>query len=360
MSTYCKYYKEKKQVSYDNGITYVDVVPAEYRKGELIEIGSADCVIAPSGYSTHFLTLVPLENGEFTFDVFSGATGTYYIYYSMDSGSTWNTLTLSTASTASIQVTSGNKVMLKGNGYTGYAYLLINSTCYYNVEGNILSLDYGDNFTGQTSVPSNLHTHHNLFSGSTQLISAENLILPYYFASDDRGYGFANGMFKDCTSLTTAPITLPATTLVDACYNGMFQNCTSLTTAPVLPATDLAIMCYNNMFAGCTSLITAPALPATTLATSCYVGMFQNCTSLATAPELPATTLADTCYYNMFNGCTSLNYVKCLATNIPSVYCTYDWLSNVASSGTFVKASSMSGWERSGNGIPSNWSVQNA
>ena len=38
------------------------------------------------------------------------------------------------------------------------------------------------------------------------------------------------------------------------CYCFMFRDCTSLTTAPALPATTLARSCYNYMFNGCTSL----------------------------------------------------------------------------------------------------------
>ena len=114
-----------------------------------------------------------------------------------------------------------------------------------------------------------------------------------------------NSMFKNCTSLTTAPA-LPATTLASYCYYSMFNGCTSLTTAPALPVTTLASYCYGSMFNGCTSLTTAPALPATTLADGCYSYMFKNCTSLTTAPALPATTLASYCYGSMFYGCTSL------------------------------------------------------
>ena len=58
--------------------------------------------------------------------------------------------------------------------------------------------------------------------------------------------------------------------------------------------------CYRHMFRNCTSLTTAPELPATTLAYNCYYAMFHSCTSLTTAPELPATTLAEICYYDMF------------------------------------------------------------
>ena len=114
-----------------------------------------------------------------------------------------------------------------------------------------------------------------------------------------------NSMFRDCTSLTTAP-SLPATTLATRCYYSMFYGCTSLTTAPSLPATTLATHCYSYMFYGCTSLTTAPSLPATTLADYCYSYMFRSCTSLTTAPSLPATTLATNCYYFMFFYCTSI------------------------------------------------------
>ena len=114
------------------------------------------------------------------------------------------------------------------------------------------------------------------------------------------------------------------------------------------------------MFKDCTSLTTAPELPATTLADKCYSYMFKGCTSLTTAPELPATTLATSAYTYMFDGCTSLSSIKCLATNISASYCTTNWVKGVASSGTFTKASSMSSWTNGVNGIPNGWSVQDA
>jgi len=109
---------------------------------------------------------------------------------------------------------------------------------------------------------------------------------------------------------------------------------------------------------GCTSLSTAPELPATTLAPSCYDYMFEGCTSLTVAPELPATSLALLCYDGMFSGCTKLNYVKALFTTIPSVLFTYDWLSGVSPTGTFVKSSSATWDVRGANGIPEGWTVQ--
>ena len=167
-------------------------------------------------------------------------------------------------------------------------------------------------------------------------------------------------MFYHCYSLTTAPSILPAMTLARNCYEDMFEGCTSLTTAPVLPATTLATRCYSSMFAGCTGLTTAPSiLPATTLAESCYQYMFSGCESLTTAPELPAINFAEGCYSNMFNGCNSLNYIKCLANAMHSDFYTFKWVDDVASAGTFVKNTSMSGWTRGTSGIPSGWTVEN-
>ena len=115
------------------------------------------------------------------------------------------------------------------------------------------------------------------------------------------------------------------------------------------------------MFAGCTSLTTAPELPSTTLAWDCYSGMFIACHSLTNAPELPATTLTERCYDEMFRNCTSLNYIKCLATDISTTYgCTNNWVWGVASTGTFVKASSMKSWPTGDDGIPTRWTIRNA
>jgi hypothetical protein len=59
----------------------------------------------------------------------------------------------------------------------------------------------------------------------------------------------------------------------------------------------------------------------------------------------------------MFEGCTKLSYVKCLATDISATDCTYNWLYNVASSGTFIKAANTD-WSRNSSGIPDGWTVR--
>lgn len=189
-------------------------------------------------------------------------------------------------------------------------------------------------------------------------------------------------MFSRCTGLTEAPA-LPATTLANFCYEYMFSYCSSLTTAPELPATKLASYCYAWMFSDCYGLSNAPALPATTLADNCYYGMFQCCTSLTaapelpakwlkdwcygsmfagcssltTAPELPATTLKEKCYMDLFNGCANLQFIRMMATDISAYYCLGEWVSGVASKGTFIKNPEAT-WDVTGvSGIPEGWTV---
>ena len=290
------------------------------------------------------------------------------IYKSTD-GITWESAgTTSSTAVLEIVVPANSRLYLRcrpsnlkwGDG-SNYNYVY-DATGNYAIGGNINSLLYGDTFNGQTEFPNNIGTYvfFRLFSkGSSgtnpKLVDVSNLLLP----TTTLTYGCYSRMFNKCISLTTAPA-LPATTLAQACYQGMFNGCTGLTTAPTLPATTLAEACYEEMFNGCTGLTTAPTLPATTLANGCYRIMFQNCTSLTTAPELPATTLATYCYVSMFSGCTNLNYIKCLATNISATSCTNLWVLNVAASGTFVKAASMSDWTTGTNGIPEGWTVQDA
>lgn len=409
-----KYQKTKKQESTDGGSTWQDVSPAEYGTGAVIEYASTDCGYVPPTPAgcNDYLTFVAEEAGTFKF---SGTTGNDSISYSFDSGTTWYTLARNTDSPT---VSAGNKIMWKGtmtptdaSGNVGIGRF--SSTGRFQVEGNAMSLLFGDNFTNQTSLVGKNCAFRHLFNGCTKLTSAENLCLPATTLSKEC---YAN-MFYNCTSLTTAPV-LPATTLARYCYGQMFHYCTSLATAPQLPATTLAEECYYAMFASCSNITTAPQLPATTLtywcyghmfsrcsslrtapvllaealAEKCYYGMFEYCTSLTIAPALPATTLTkdcyrfmfqrctslttapvlsaasltDGCYYSMFYGCSNLNYIKCLATSIcssPSDYevgCTYTWVSGVSANGTFVKNSSMSGWPSGTSGIPTNWTVQNA
>lgn len=87
---------------------------------------------------------------------------------------------------------------------------------------------------------------------------------------------------------------------------------------------------------------------------------FYNCTLLETGPTIEADATTSRCMGEMFYGCARLNYLKCLATNISGSNSTTNWVSGVAASGTFVKAPGMTGWTTGVNGIPANWTVEDA
>ena len=123
-----------------------------------------------------------------------------------------------------------------------------------------------------------------------------------------------------------------------------------------LAQTTLANFCYNSRVQGCTGLTSAPELPATTLAVNCYHSMFQGCTGLTSAPELPATTLANLCYRSMFQDCTHLALTKVHFTDWGDQ--TSNWVSNVASTGTFYKPSALPD-EYGISKIPTGWTVMN-
>ena len=89
----------------------------------------------------------------------------------------------------------------------------------------------------------------------------------------------------------------------------------------------------------------------------CYYDMFFYNPYLVYAPILNAQILNEVSYEGMFNGCASLNYIKCLATDISAPSCTYHWLNNVSSTGTFVKDANTT-WRTGASGIPSGWTIQ--
>ena len=250
------------------------------------------------------------------------------LQYSKDKDN-WTTFTPSTTA-LNISLNQGEKLYIRGSENKGGVRLKISGSQAHIVGGNINTLIKYDD-------PNNV----TLFQ-----------------------YGFSH-LFDDDKKLTSASnLTLPATTLVMRCYEGMFRGCSSLTTAPELPATTLATECYSSLFSYCTSLVNAPELPATTLAVECYSSMFSGCYSLTTAPTLPATTLATGCYQGMFSYCNSLNYIKCLALNDSSNTNDFrnnceGWVDGVSESGTFISSDYYSqGWYWGNDGVPKNWTTK--
>lgn len=285
----------------------------------------------------NYLAFVAIEDGTFTFSGTSRDEIHNSVSYSLDGGETWVALE-NGSNTPTVH--AGEVIMWKGTNTpvrpitTGATEENVGigefkSTSKFNVEGNSLSLLFGDRFDEVTPVE----------------------FIAYDYAFDK--------LLRGCNKLVDASgMIIAGTILPTRCYTHMFWHCTSLTKAPVLPSTMLTMNCYLGMFKGCTSLVIPPRLNATTLAAGCYAEMFEGCTSLRNAPELPASVLAKDCYDSMFKGCTRLNNVTCLAIDKSAQTPTSGWLINVASSGVFRKPRGVE-WERNNNGIPSGWTVVN-
>lgn len=244
MARNCKYYKQERYVSFDSGQTWSGT--SVYRQGALIESASTDCGYVPPtpphDYSTQYLTFRALEDGKFKL---SGSS----IAYSLDSGSTWASLS---SNENSPLVHSGETIMWKkrygSSGASGGGKGFFVSTGRFEAEGNVMSLRYyrssesptTDDFSGQTSV-STLE-FKELFKNCTGLTSAENMVVP----ATTLGQGCYEFMFNGCTNLTTAP-TLPATTLTLDCYEGMFMYCSSLSSITCL-ATEYTATGYSDQW----------------------------------------------------------------------------------------------------------------
>ena len=335
-------------------------------------------------------------SGSFTVEI-TNPSGTYLTFiatdacvfkftkavsYSLNDGA-WTSL----ASNTSVSVSSGSNIRWKATLSPGTSGVgcFSGSSGHFTAMGNPASLISGDSFNSLTTLPG--YAFFCMFKGCTGMTSAEHISLEYdtaaayngnsvnfyamfegctsltvgpthYNIGTVNGNGLCRNMFSGCTSLTRAMPSI-GTAVKDFHCLDMFDGCTSLTSAPELPATTLYPETYDGMFKNCTSLTNAPVLSSTTLAARCYHNMFAGCTSLTTAPDLPATTLATSAYTTMFSGCTNLNYIKAMFTTTPSSTYTLNWVSGVASSGTFVKNSAATWTNTFGNNaIPPGWNVQ--
>lgn len=233
----------------------------------------------PFTYADQYLTFEALEDTIFKFQDY-----TNNIQYSTDNGITWS----EPAKQANVSVSAGSKVLWKGNmvSHQGIGRFRSEdsngSRKKFNIEGNIMSLLYGDNFKGQSDISNKAYVFFDLFDYS-YVVDASNLILP--------------------------------NTVSDHAYYYTFRQCSELTKPPKLSATVLAPYCYDCMFDSCAKLKEIPELPATTLAEGCYVGMFTNCGQLNGYVHLPAETLVNYCYQEMFSQ-VGRPIIKLEATNI--------------------------------------------
>ena len=316
------YYRLNQTGNYEKYTTPISILSdtvveaySQYR-GRVSSVVTENCEYSPvHHYENDYLTFRVRTAGKLYWR--SNGSLTRSIDYSLNDGA-WSTIT-SAATPPTITVAANDVVRFRGtnttyatskSAYSGFgqgeagtsgSQTYDSDAAELDIEGNIMSLIYGDNFVGQTT-----------FNGST-----------YNFCS----------LFKKLKVVSAENLVLPALTLRDYCYRAMFSWCTYLEEAP--------------------------KLPATTLSKGVYWYMFEQC-AITTAPDLLAETLVAECYGNMFINCSSLNFIKCMANaGFSTSNCKQTWVKGVASSGTFVKDSgvSVSTWSTGTNGIPTNWLV---
>lgn len=365
-----KYQREKQQYSNDGGVTWLDVSPANYRRGRLIEAGSEDCNtvewkevtgswfcigfnetqyrwVDSGNFECHIGDKYPIEQEEISRDGGNTWTPTgetrygeiirnssdcpivynqeYLTIEILDTGNSDTATVYSNKSGLEYRVDNGewqtynggivcekgSKIQWRGNLTTTNNQRVFNvsDNATYQTFGNINSVYDYDTFTD------NCYDYENFFYNGKNLLYADNLILP----ATTLAQAAYKCMFNGCKSLVKAPV-LPATELAIDCYCEMFKGC-AITTAPALPATKMYQGCYYQMFGNCKQLVNAPQLPATELAAGCYYSMFHSCWALQDAPQLPATTLYQSCYQSMFQDCRNITTAPELPATTLADYC---------------------------------------
>lgn len=247
------------------------------------------------------------------------------IEYSIDGGSHWNAATKGSPipATEDPALSNGEEMWVRGS-----------NTNYKN--------DGGDQYGTPGGNPIFTATEKCFISGNIMSLLADkdNLVESAFQGAFSLGSSTA----VDYIDIDpNNPLILPATALAEKCYMQMFRNCTSLTTAPKFRAETVAFRSCYNMFRQCSNLtnVSGIELPAMTLAQDCYRELFRACSNLTYTPVFPAAELVKTCYQQMLADCAALKSVVCLATNISASDCVLNWFQGVSDVGTFYCDPSM-------------------
>ena len=288
-------------------------------------------------FSAQYLTLVTTGfTGTQTLTLkYKSCTTSYAstIYYSTDNGTTWEEMRspaggygIDQTVTKYISVSNGDKVFLKKSNSYGGTLTATTSSGYCDLEGNYMSVVYGDNFEANTELTGVTYANMVDFRGSIK--NAKNMVLPASVLEDR----MCESMFEDCSMLETAPV-LPATQVCNYTYFAMFKNCSSLREAPELPATVLHEEGHEGTY--------------------CYGEMFYGCVSLTRTPVLPAVDVPQHAYEKMFYGCRNLNRIESYAESDEySDYFATMWASGVSETGTFIQSEDMYNWLNGPSGNP--------
>lgn len=253
-----------------------------------------------------------------------------------------------------LQIRYGNLVLPDANGYTGVFQNFLRSANF---------TQYNKYWVKMSGV--GIGAYQCMFYGNSSLYSAPALPVPedgvipeLCFANMFNKCSFMNDI-SEIQTLFANGVTLSGSSMMQ-----MFYQCTQLTSTPTIKINKFTgSSACNAMFYQCTALTTNNITLADDCNTTalCMKQMFFQCAALTSIPVLTPKVIAESAYLSLVAGAKKINYIKCLATDISAENATYNWVAEVASSGTFVRpAASADIWTSGVSGIPSGWSVTSA
>lgn len=287
------------------------------------------------------------------------------LYWSVDNGTTWNSVHLSGTSVNITTLPARKSVLFHHTGHMCGEYTSSGSTSILpfsfrsteniSASGSLHSLAKGRNFVSNKDYST--HQWHGLFQGCTTLVSIRNLKFNNRTVKE---YAL-NSMCSGCINLED---TMDLTTIITIEARGMesmFNRCEKLKENPdirnakTVGDNGMYFMCY-----GCKNLKTSPDVRSvTSVGVNGMHGMLGSCSALETPPDVRnVTTVGTRGMANMLSACSVLKYAY--APNI-SVWSTTNftgWLDYVAASGTIYKPSGLIIPTNTTSGVPSGWTTQ--
>ena len=189
-----------------------------------------DLVWSKSSTEPDYLTFTILSAGTIT-TYHQGEVARYMDAQYSKNGERWQNMPA-----FGINVEVGDVVRLRGQGIFavgssryfghvshGFWYNSFAGSAVFDISGNLLSMEYGSGFTGQTETAMPDAGLGYIFSGSN-VHSAENLILPQ--SQSGTSTNILMGLFKGCGSLRISPVISNATFNLGCA--SMFEYCSSL------------------------------------------------------------------------------------------------------------------------------------
>lgn len=256
-STFTKYYKQKKQQSND-GYTWEDVVPAEYRRGDVYQTKSRDCGYMPKLYSTY-------SDGK-EYELLCNSSNMLTMQETRPSGYKFSAMTNSIIGDCVTSI-----------GYNAFQNCSSLTSCTIGSGVTSIGADAFENCTSLTSI--------NLPSGITSI---------------------GGGAFLKCSSLTSIDIPSSVTNI----STFAFSYCTSLTSCTIgSGVTSIGTSAFSN----CSSL-TSIDIPNSV--TSIGDWTFGTCSSLSSI-DIPdsVTSIGQ----QAFASCSGLTSITVEATTPPTL-----------------------------------------